>query len=48
MARDYPRDREGLLALYGVGRSKLENGDAFLEIIGEHCRKGTFTPVGAL
>ena len=39
MARDYPRDREGLLALHGVGRSKLEKyGDAFLEIIGEHCR----------
>ncbi|MHB8772074.1 MAG: DNA helicase RecQ [Syntrophales bacterium] len=39
MARDYPRDREGLLALYGVGKSKLEKyGDAFLEIIGEHCR----------
>jgi len=43
MARDYPRDREGLLALYGVGRSKLEKyGDAFLEIIGEHCRTRQF------
>jgi ATP-dependent DNA helicase RecQ len=41
MALYRPRDREGLLALYGVGRRKLEKyADAFLEII----RKAQSTP----
>lgn len=39
MALHCPRTRESLLALYGIGKSKLEKyADAFLEIIGEHCR----------
>ncbi len=37
MALYCPRDREGLLTLYGVGKSKLEKyADAFLEIILEY------------
>jgi len=39
MASCYPRTSESLLALYGIGRSKLEKyADVFLEIIEEHCR----------
>jgi superfamily II DNA helicase RecQ len=39
MALYYPRTREGLSAIYGVGTRKLEKyADAFLEIIREHCR----------
>jgi ATP-dependent DNA helicase RecQ len=39
MARDYPRTRESLSSLYGIGMVKLEKyGDAFLEIIREHGR----------
>ena len=39
MALYYPRTRESLSAIYGIGKRKLEKyADAFLEIIGEHCR----------
>jgi ATP-dependent DNA helicase RecQ len=39
MAAYYPRTRESLSAIYGIGKSKLEKyADAFLDIIGEHCR----------
>jgi len=39
MARVCPGDRESMLTLYGVGQRKLEKyGDAFLEVIREHCR----------
>jgi ATP-dependent DNA helicase RecQ len=39
MATHYPRTQENLLSLYGVGQRKLEKyADAFLDIIGEHCR----------
>jgi ATP-dependent DNA helicase RecQ len=42
MALYCPRDREGLLSLYGVGKSKLEKyADAFLEIIREHRQTST-------
>jgi ATP-dependent DNA helicase RecQ len=38
MARYYPRTRESLSAIYGIGTRKLEKyADAFLEIIREHC-----------
>jgi ATP-dependent DNA helicase RecQ len=44
MASSYPRTPEGLLMLYGVGQRKLEKyADAFLEIIGEHCRARRIT-----
>ncbi len=37
MATTYPSNKEGMLALYGVGERKLEKyADAFLEIIREH------------
>ena len=37
MAATYPRNKEGMPALYGVGERKLEKyADAFLEIIREH------------
>jgi len=40
MATHYPRTRESLLALHGVGKRKLEKyADIFLEIIIEHCKK---------
>ena len=39
MAFYYPRTRESLSALYGIGAVKLEKyADAFLDIIREHCR----------
>ena len=39
MASCYPRSRENLLAIYGIGKSKLEKyADAFLDIIGEYCQ----------
>jgi ATP-dependent DNA helicase RecQ len=39
MAVYYPRTRESLSAIYGIGTRKLEKyAGAFLEIIGEHCR----------
>ena len=39
MAVYYPRTRESLSVIYGVGKSKLEKyADAFLDIIREHCR----------
>ncbi|MDA8126126.1 MAG: DNA helicase RecQ [Deltaproteobacteria bacterium] len=39
MARFCPRTPENLAALYGIGERKLEKyGEAFLAIIGEHCR----------
>ncbi len=38
MAQYYPRTRESLLALYGIGMKKLEKyADYFLDIIAEHC-----------
>ncbi|MBU4121367.1 MAG: HRDC domain-containing protein, partial [Proteobacteria bacterium] len=39
MALYYPRTRESLSALYGIGTRKLEKyADAFLDIIREHCQ----------
>lgn len=39
MALYYPRTRESLSAIYGIGTRKLEKyGDAFLDIIREHCQ----------
>jgi hypothetical protein len=39
MAVYYPRTRESLSAIYGIGTRKLEKyADAFLEIIREHCQ----------
>lgn len=47
MALYCPRDREGLLALYGVGKSKLEKyADAFLEIIREHRKNVSYEEAG--
>jgi ATP-dependent DNA helicase RecQ len=38
MALYYPRTREGLIALYGIGKRKLEEyADVFLDIIRSHC-----------
>ena len=38
MAVYYPRTRESLSAIYGIGTRKLEKyADAFLDIIREHC-----------
>ena len=39
MATYYPRTRESLLTLYGIGTRKLEKyADIFLDIIREHCQ----------
>ena len=39
MALYYPRTRESLSAIYGIGTRKLEKyGDIFLDIIREHCQ----------
>jgi ATP-dependent DNA helicase RecQ len=39
MATYYPRTRESLSAIYGIGTRKLEKyADVFLEIIREHCQ----------
>jgi ATP-dependent DNA helicase RecQ len=39
MALYYPRTRDSLSAIYGIGTRKLEKyADAFLDIIREHCR----------
>jgi ATP-dependent DNA helicase RecQ len=39
MASSFPRTREELLAIYGIGVSKLEKyAEAFLSLIEEHCR----------
>lgn len=47
MALYCPRDREGLLALYGVGKNKLEKyADAFLEIIREYLKNVSYEEAG--